>query len=232
MRLCSFIITALFFMISVTTCSYAGVSLDRTRVIINAGETGVVNVKNTSDKQYSSPYLIQSIITEYGKLTRPVTGKFFVSPPLFRLDPDNGMGVEIKALNDDGLPKDRESVFGLRVKAIPNTPNIADKNVVSIVVTSAIKVFYRPQGLNGNANDTYKSITASRQGNQLVITNTTPYYVTFQSLNIGGKDIPHSEMVPPLGKQSYMIPVGANGKISWQTINDFGGYSETVTRDI
>lgn len=215
-----------------TGYAQAGIALDRTRLIINAGETGVVTVQNNQQGTASSPYLIQSTVTEYGKTTNPTQGKFFVSPPLFRLDPGGKMGVQVQVLSTEGLPTDRESMFSFKAKAIPQAPDASVKNYMTIIVTSGIKLFYRPANLPGNANDVYTKITAAREGNKLVITNPTPYHVTFQSLTVGGKDIPHGDVVPPLGTQEYVIPAGASGKVAWQTINDFGGYSETVTRTL
>ncbi|MGC6031446.1 fimbrial biogenesis chaperone [Enterobacter kobei] len=213
-----------------SSLAQAGISLDRTRLIIKAGDTGMVTVQNQLDTKNAAPFLIQSTVTEYGKNTRPQQGKFFVSPPLFRLDPGGSMGVQVQMLSAAGLPTDRESVFAFRAKAIPQAPDASVKNYMAIIVTSGIKLFYRPEGLSGNANDSYKAIRVTRQGDKLLVTNPTPYYVTFQTLSIGGKNVPHGDMVPPLGSQTYTVPAGATGKVSWQTINDYGGYSDVITR--
>ncbi|EKS6645820.1 molecular chaperone [Enterobacter hormaechei] len=219
-----------FSVLCISSFALAGISLDRTRLIINAGDTGMVKVQNELNTKNAAPFLIQSTVTEYGKNTRPEQGKFFVSPPLFRLDPGGNMGVQVQLLSTDGLPTDRESVFSFRAKAIPQAPDASVKNYMAIIVTSAIKVFYRPDGLSGKANDSYKAIHVIRQGDKLLVTNPTPYYVTFQTLSVGGKNVPHGDMVPPLGSQAYIVPAGAAGKVSWQTINDYGGYSDVITQ--
>ncbi len=219
-----------FSLFCISSFALAGISLDRTRLIINAGDTGVVTVKNDLNTKNAAPVLIQSTVTEYGKNTRLHQGKLFVSPPLFRLEPGGSMGVQVQMLSADGLPTDRESVFSFRAKAIPQAPDASVKNYMAIYVTSAIKVFYRPDGLPGKADDSYKAIRVTRQGDKLLVTNPTPYYVTFQKLSVGGKDVPHVDMVPPLGSQTYIVPAGAAGKVSWQTINDYGGYSEVITQ--
>lgn len=60
---------------------------------------------------------------------------------------------------------------------------------------------------------------------QLVVSNPTPYYVTFSSLKTGGKDIKDtSVMVPPLGEARYALPSGVQGnQVSFKALNDFGG---------
>lgn len=67
----------------------------------------------------------------------------------------------------------------------------------------------------------YKSLTFTHQGNELVVKNPTPYYVTFATLKVGGQDIKEPGMVVPRGE--LRIKTNRSGPIEWQAINDYGG---------
>ncbi|WP_256125081.1 fimbria/pilus periplasmic chaperone [Photorhabdus luminescens] len=86
-----------------------GFGIDVTRIIFlqDKAEATTVSVRNTTT---NIPYLVTT------KITRTVDGKgkapFYVSPPLFRLEP-KGTNV-LRILGDTSkLPTDRESVFYL-----------------------------------------------------------------------------------------------------------------------
>jgi P pilus assembly chaperone PapD len=95
-------------------------------------------------------------------------------------------------------------------------------NRLLISVRSRIKLFYRPKGLAGNANEAYKALTWQRQGAQLTVTNPTPYYVSFFNVKVGSAEVSEPPMVAPFSSQQMTAPV-SSGTLSWQAINDYGG---------
>lgn len=73
---------------------------------------------------------------------------------------------------DEGLPADRETLFTLSISTIPASKTSSDN--VQMAVRSSFKVFYRPEGLNGNPENAYREILWSYSANQLVVKNPTP----------------------------------------------------------
>jgi P pilus assembly chaperone PapD len=90
----------------------AGVVMGGTRVIYpqNTREVAfsVTNMEN------STPYLIQSWVENYDRRNKSQP-PFIVTPPLFRLDPEQTNTLRIRYTGAP-LPTDRESVFWLNVK--------------------------------------------------------------------------------------------------------------------
>lgn len=214
--------------------AHAGVIVGGTRLVYDGNKReSAISVKNP-DK---TPYLIQSWVDSDGADGKQKGGAkppFVVTPPLFRLDAGNENQIRIIRAGG-ALPEDRESVFWLNVKSIPATPSSAsatNANLLQISVKSRIKLFYRPDSLkNKHEDELYPQVTFQRQGNSLQVTNASPYYLTFYSLKVGAASVDTSNiMLPPKGSAHYTLPAGGTGgQVSWQLINDYGGYSKPQT---
>lgn len=157
---------------------------------------------------------------------------FIITPPLARLEMKSELALRIRR-NDIPLPYDRESVFFISTKSLPvQQPN--DEQMVMTVVSN-IKLFYRPIGLAERAvADMASNLTFSREGQQLIVTNPTPYWMTFSRLSIGNVTLDKQAlrlMVPPFGKQTYLFPNNANGKITWQLIDEDGWDTPLAQQD-
>lgn len=202
-----------------------GLFLGGTRVIFQAGkgEAGIT-MNNTS----VTPFLVQSWVDAFSPQD-PQGKKFIVTPPLYRQEKGT-MRLRIIPVTGN-FDKNKESVFMLNVKTIPVSSKIKKgANVVQFAYLMKVKLFYRPEGLVGKPADAFEELTFSRSGNKLIVTNPTPYFVTFMGITVGGSkvaDVTH--MVPPLGSQSYTLPAGAGNTIKYKTINDFGGITPERT---
>ncbi|WP_442801645.1 fimbrial biogenesis chaperone [Serratia rubidaea] len=207
----------------------AGVIVGGTRVVYDGSKREASLSISNPDK---TPYLIQSWTDNDGpdgKQKGEGKPPFVVTPPLFRLD--QGGENLLRIIRTGGaLPEDRESVFWLNVKSIPSAPQ-GKRNVLQIAVKTRIKLFYRPKGLPRMTADSYQQVSFQRQGNQLQVSNPTPYFLSFFSLKINGQSVDTTNvMVPPKGSASYRLPANAaGGQVSWQLINDYGGTSNTLT---
>lgn len=215
-------------LVDATAPASAAIMLGGTRVVINERDREAsISMKNEAN----APFVVQAWIDAgEGKNKTP----FLVTPPLSRLDP----GVEniLRVLRtSDNLLADRESVFWLNVKEIPERAQ--EENVLQVAVRSRIKVFYRPAALkDGDASTARRSlkwaVTAApgNPGAALRIANPTPYHITFTLLKVNnGQEEINPDMVPPRGE--LVIPlktVKAPQALSlrFTTINDYGG--ETV----
>lgn len=197
-----------------------GFSLGSTRVIYNADQKeATFTVLNSAE---STPFLAQSWISSYDKQgARP---PFVITPPLYRQDKGKNT---LRIMRVGGaLPEDRESAFWINVKAVPATSKPgAGENRLSFAYVLRIKMFYRPAGLTGDAAKAYQQLVFTKQNNNLVVKNPTPYHITFNKVSVGGKDIKDvTAMVPPKGQQTYSLPAGSSGiNVTFKTINDMGG---------
>lgn len=203
-------------LVGVAHTSWAGVVVGGTRVVYD-GSKKEASI-SVSNPEKNTPYLIQSWVEE-GTQKAP----FIMTPPLFRLDA--GQENVLRIIRTGGqFPDDQESVFWVNVKSIPASEK-TDTNQLQISVKTRIKLFYRPAGLSGNAGEAYKSLKFTRSGNQLVVSNPTPYHVSFYNVSVGNKEINDAGMVAPKSSLTWTLPAGASGAVSWQAINDYGGVS-------
>ena len=228
----------------------SGIKLHSTRVIYPGGEKGGVTYTLTNNTD--NLYLLQTRITPFGEdapegnVTQPIVAL----PPLQRFEAGERRTLRVRAVDTQQLPSDRESVFTLALKAIPsqqtdsadedNSSDNASANgansgvTLQFAVQNNLKVFYRPDGLPAlTAQEVSQQLNLRRQGNTLVVTNPTPYYVTFSELFVGATALAETDinqMVPPLGEQAYPLPETARGEVRWRTLNDYGVSTEEEQR--
>lgn len=211
----------------------AGISLDSTRIVFSAADTASgQTVGISSSAQSSTPYLVKAQVLKDVKGQQTVT-PFSVTPALFRLEPGATNQVRIMKTGSQALANDKESLFYLRVMAVPagkgHEPAAKTElgGAITVSTGSIVKLFYRPAGLSMTQQQGMAALQFSRQGQSLRVTNPSPYYVTLTSLTVGGKAVnlsarQQNTMIAPFGQMTY---TGANtaGKVTWQAINDFGG---------
>ncbi|WP_235424220.1 fimbrial biogenesis chaperone [Citrobacter koseri] len=221
----------------------SGYWLGQSRVVLTAADRGGATVSAVNGTQ--NVYLVQSRVypadgvTGYpvgvkgGKQVVKASVPFLVTPPLKRLDPGSILQLRVLPTRVSGLPKDRESLYFLSAKAIPSTPEKgSEKEGISITMAldQNIKLFWRPAGLSATAifdGEVAKMLRFSADGDGLLVTNPTPYFVTFGSLSVNGVE-PDPEtlrrMVPPKGTQHYVLKKGAklSGKVEWALIDEYG----------
>lgn len=214
--------------------SNAGVVVGGTRVIYDGSKREASLSVSNADK---SPYLIQAWVDANGTtgdITNAPKPPFVMTPPIFRLDAGNGTDNEnmMRIIRTGGnLPDDRESVFWVNVKAIPASVK-DNKNRMQISVKTRIKLFYRPEGIPSTEENRFKAVSFHRLGNQLQVTNPTPYYMTFYSLKVGSTPIKTTDvMVPPKGTATYPL-TNSGAQVTWQIINDYGGVNNPVTSPV
>ncbi|CAM3997421.1 fimbria/pilus periplasmic chaperone [Serratia silvae] len=203
----------------------AAIALDRTRVIFDGSQNSVsLNISN-NNKQL--PYLAQGWIEDEkgNKINSPLT----VLPPVQRVEPGKPSQVKIQSLPvAKQLPQDRETVFYFNLREIP--PKSSKPNTLQIALQTRIKLFYRPIAIaiNDNSTPPQEQLTLTRQGDQYMVNNPTPYYVTLVdgSSKKQGPSINGFEplMVPPQGTMPLTVSVASIGSSPVLTyVNDYGG---------
>ena len=210
-------------------CFAGGVALSTTRVIYDGGKKEAsLTVENHNKNE---EFLIQSWIDDVnGNKKTP----FIITPPLFKLDPDKNNVLRIVNI-EDTLPKDRESVYWINVKAIPaKSAENENKNVLQIAVRTRLKLFYRPKGLPGSNLEAMKQLRFQCQNNQIVVNNDSAYNLTFNQFSINGQKIERAGMVLAKGKLNINLPAGTGNahEVKYSIINDFGVAGEMLTKPI
>ncbi|AHG20261.2 pilus assembly protein PapD [Chania multitudinisentens RB-25] len=214
-QISAFIAVALF-----SANTLASVVISGTRVIYPS-DAKEVSVKISNGGP--SPVLLQSWIDNGDTNAKPSAIKvpFVLTPPMNRVEAGKGQTLRI-SFAGGSLPMDKESVFWLNVLEVPaKTQTKTEENRLQMAFRSRIKLFYRPAGLEGNANEAIKAITWSSQGNQVQATNPTPYYVSLINLSVNGKKL-NQMMVAPHSTMPLNLVGNAGSKISGSFINDYG----------
>ncbi|HDC4393720.1 TPA: molecular chaperone [Enterobacter cloacae] len=173
------------------------------------------------------PYLMQSRVLNPGSgdvVQTDTPAPFIALPPLQRIEPGEKLTLRIRLMNAY-LRQDRESLFILALKAIPSRQETSDLSGTLMVATqNNLKLFYRPASLPAyRTEEVAERLRFHRQGQQLVVDNPTPYWVTFSSLNLGGRMVTTTQMVPPSARQVYPLDKNNDGhELTWQLIDDHG----------
>ncbi|WP_235404320.1 molecular chaperone [Enterobacter quasiroggenkampii] len=206
-------------LLAAVTTAHAGVIVGATRVIYhgeNREET--LSVKNPEKE---TVYMIQSWVE---KTAAQEKAPFIVTPQLFPLASGKETTLRITKVSNT-LPQDRESVYWLDVKSTPGAIK-PEENELQVSIKSRLKLIYRPAGLEGSAGEAYKSLTFSRQGDKLNVTNPTPYFISFYSLKVGAAEIGDAGMIAPKSQLNLPLPKSSSNTVSWQSITDFGDISK------
>ncbi|MGS2874929.1 molecular chaperone [Enterobacter huaxiensis] len=208
----------------------AGVSLDRTRIIITEKEaSSSANLTNTSP---DIPFLAQSWVED--EKGNKVTSPLIVLPPLQRINGgQKGIARVTKTAGIEKLPQDRESLFYLNVREIPPKPE--KPNTLQLAMQSRIKLFYRPEAvIPKTKSDVWQDqLVFHKNGGEVTVQNPTPYYVTILSLTKGdGLKITRFPgiMVAPKSSLQFAVSDPSVSQFSMKYVNDYGGHPELKFR--
>jgi len=201
----------------------ANVLVGGTRVILReVDREASISIKNTGKR----PFIVQAWldIADGDKSRVPL----FASPPLSRLDAGKENLLRIMRVPGD-LPADRESLFWLNVKEIPE--RAAEENALQIAMRTRIKVFYRPQKLPGTSYEapaqlTWQLVQAPGSAPMLRVTNPSAYHVTFYQIDVNGRELDFdTRMIPPHDEVRYALKDidASQVEVVFSTLNDYGG---------
>ncbi|WMY73387.1 molecular chaperone [Buttiauxella selenatireducens] len=228
MKFKTFTTTALSLLL-LSSAAHAAIRPALTRVIVQESDKETSVKLLNDDKEH--PYLVQSWIEDLNGSDKNLP--FVLTPPLFKMNAGREGKLRI-VLIPGKIPQDRESVYWLWIQEVPSVTKSAG-NQLQLAIRTRLKVFVRPEHLNGNPADTAGQLKwqVQHDGNKswLVVTNPSPYVVSFSELSVtsAGKTLPFADvhtMVPAKGEQRYEVPAQAAGKsaeLNSSLINDFGG---------
>lgn len=212
----------------ISSISFAGVSLDRTRIIFDGNQKSTtININNNNQEL---PYLAQGWLenNKGEKITNPLVAL----PPIQRLEPGKSSQVKIEALPAvNTLPQDRETLFYFNLREIP--PKSEKDNVLQIALQTRVKLFYRPEAIIPKDGDSpwQEKIILDKSGSEAVVKNPTAYYVTLlNAFSASMKTDPNAfspVMIPPFSSEKLGVNSNALGnKPVLIYINDYGGRPE------
>jgi len=200
----------------------ASISLSGTRLILpeKQQEASIV-VRNDN-----SPILVQSWLetnTDHDQAELP----FAITPALVKVAP-NGQQVMrvLYAGGDQGLPRDRETVLWLNIQEIPQQG--PGDNQLQIAIRQRIKLFFRPDGLPGSAEQAPAqlqwSVVNSQGKSMLEVHNPSAYHVSMSTLRTAkGQEMEDPGMIAP--GQTRLLPLGPSGAqdtLQFRVISDYG----------
>lgn len=199
-----------------------GVGLGATRIVYSGSTTqSMLQVRNTHT---DATFLIQSWMeSEKGERIND----FIITPPLYVLKPASESMVKIM-FNGKVLPQDRETLYWMTVKAIPQQAKNGSGNSLQFASANRIKVFYRPQELGEGSGNAWKNLSGTYRAGKVTLTNPTPYYLTTINVKIDGIGV-QPVMVPPKSSVTLAETFSHANSFSYQTINDYGSWTP-VTR--
>ncbi len=214
----------------------AGVVVNGTRAIYPAQAREItIQVDNVGD----SPALVQAWIDsgDVEQTADNADAPFMLTPPISRVEPGRSQALRVVFTGAE-LPTDQESLFWLNVLDVPPSPQQLDdgQNYLQVAFRSRIKLFYRPQGLKGLANEAPKALQWKREDGRLRVDNPTPYHVTLAevwAISSAGEEVieDKGKMVGPGQSLQFKAPATARS-LRFSTVNDYGGRNEyTISLD-
>jgi chaperone protein EcpD len=231
------LVSGLMFALLLADPAAANVIINGTRVIYPGNEREVT-VKLNNDG--AAPALVQAWLDSGNPKVTPdkSDAPFVLTPPITRVEPQKGQTLRLMYTGQP-LPQERESVFWLNVLEVPPMPKgDAAKNYLQLAFRSRIKVFFRPSGLPGRADEAPGKLhwrvvpTAGGQGLSLECDNPTPYHVSFSSVGVivAGHSYVFDKggMVEPKAKATFPLAgldraPAADSEVDFTSINDYGG---------
>ncbi|HEX7816125.1 fimbrial biogenesis chaperone [Dyella sp.] len=216
--------------------SEASVVIGGTRVVYPAQDREVtVKISNEG----KTPSLVQVWLDDGDVNSTPDKAKvpFTVTPPIFRVDPDKAQTIRL-SYTQEPLAKDKETLFWINVLEVPPKAANADgRNMLQFAFRTRIKLFFRPDGLAGDAKSAQDKLTwklvagEGGKGWALQADNPTPYYVSVASaaIHVDGRSIENAEggTVAPMSSTTIALdglntrPTG-DVQVQYKAINDYG----------
>jgi fimbrial chaperone protein/chaperone protein EcpD len=222
----------------------ASVVISGTRIIYPLAD-GEQTVRLTNDGEEAS--LVQIWIDDGDIKANPNTAKapFLVSPPISRIDPGKGQSIRL-IYTGESVSRNAESVYYFNVLEVPPKPGaeMVAEQFLQLAFRTRIKLFIRPEGLEGVADEAAEKITWKVQRRdeewEVVASNPTPYHVTIIKAELmstestpiardnGGGMISPFETIPFRMKALTRDP-GSWATLEYRFINDHGGVASGET---
>lgn len=233
----------------------APITFSQTRVVFNEGaKSASIDVTNKSE----TPYMLATSVrlVSVDRQTTRNDRAFSAVPPVRLLMPGETLTVRIVktglasregAGDDVSRAEDGNAVVEsarlIRFKMVPaQEKNAYQKPVVRAVITTTLKLFYRPTMLVNDtgvreaaeALDAYCIVDDDGLAH-LLVANPSGYWLTFGRFEWDGIAVPNDvrrQMVSPHEERLYEASEGCPKRVSFSLIDEYGFATETRTLNI
>jgi len=215
--------------------AWAGVTAERTRVIVHQGEREA-SLALVNQNRY--PVIVQAWVDDGAPDSTPDTAQapLMPLPPVFRLNAGQQRSLRL-LYTGQTLPTDRESLYWLNIYEIPpqaDTVLAEDQARLTVTLRTQMKVIYRPASLKNSAEDAPRQLRFARGTEGVQVVNPTPCFITLTGARLqdGKAFIPlPGDLLPPFSTRSLTsqpaeVPRGADIEFEW--IDD-GGNLQTAS---
>ncbi|WP_369310208.1 molecular chaperone [Providencia rettgeri] len=206
------------------------------RYVYNESDAGGISIDmtNGNDKNYLMEAWIANVDEETllpKEKKDAETVPFIILPPLKNMGPGSQHSWNIRRtgmkINGIDMPKDRESLFWIGIRAIPSEDKTKEENSVqlNIIPNFYFKLLYRPKEIeNLKTSDLAKKVKITRNNTRLKIENPTPFYLTFDYLKVAGNEIKNGEReitLTPFSTKEVTLKNSNVGKIEWRFTDEY-----------
>lgn len=176
----------LFSLLLVTLNGYAGMLVDKTRVIFPEGDvTQSLNIMNVN--HYPSFVQLWVDSGEINNFKQSDEAPFLLIPPIFNLRADEIKSVKV-IYNGKPLPADRESLYWINIYEVPAVKEtLSQEQFLLMSMKTQMKVIYRPKSLNGDVSKAGQSLSCSVRHDKtfsLVCRNNTGYFLSYKDIHV------------------------------------------------
>lgn len=183
--------TVLFTLLLLSQTAQSAFVLNSTRYIYTEANNSIpIEVSNKSERKYGGQVSVYLDGTESDQITTE-TPVVLPSPPVFKSGPNSKQRINLRMINKEALPTDRESLFWLNVLEIPMSTRAsgASGNSIALAMNIKVKLLYRPDAISEQRQDAESQIFYRASDNKLTIVNKSPFYFAISQLEIDGKSI-------------------------------------------
>lgn len=210
--------------IAVITCSVAaegeqgGIVFNASRVIFHETQNNAsIEVRNESDVPRLMAVGIRTLSSD-GLQDAGRSDDFLCAPSVSILGKNAVSPIRIVSANPR-LPKDRESLYLLRVHFVPQSlsdPKYVNKGQINTVLTTYLKMIFRPVGLEKPraVELAAENVTYRLESGHLIIENPTPYWLTVCDVEVDGKS-----MLAQISRKPLLSPKSGRVVLSDMTLD-------------
>nr|WP_243888580.1 fimbrial chaperone [Shewanella algae] len=208
----------------------AAFTLNGTRFIYDESNKNIsIKVSNESNLTFGGQVWVSNF-------ERDDEGVYFIpSPSFFKVDGNQKQIIRIMKVNN-GLPKDRESLFWINVQEVPPMPDVeGGSSSLAIAMNIQVKLIYRPDSIKKLRENAEQKVRIIKEGNNILLDNPTPFFFAVSGILFDGEyvnvtscadgdDKKISRLAPFSKVCIYGVESLTKPKtVSIEAINDFGG---------
>ena len=210
----------------------AGVVVGGPRFVFPADRESIsISLTNTSQESWLINSKINRPVRWAGGDAPATSAPLLAAPPLFLLKPGTTGTLRLLKTESNLLPADRETLFELSIASVPSGK--VENQSVKVAMRSVFKLFWRPEGLQGDPLEAYQQLRWSRTSQGVQLINPTPYYINLIQVSVNGQPLSNAGVVAPKSqRQTSWCQSVAQCQVSWRTINDYGGLSEKKEQNL